>query len=327
MKHARGAAGGDLILFIFFLIVLGIVWALTGGPDRSISRQGPFLNPPFPLGDGSAYSVPGVAIPEINSGGDFDYSNGSPETRDNTTLADLISRIRGGSRSSEANSPYADLVELSTGQIRSTDPSSEYVVLKTNRDVAGRLTISDWRIESTVSLTGVTLGSASYLPFSGQINSESPVAVGPNTTIYIVTGRSPIGASFRSNRCTGYFEQFQDFSPSLQEECPFPEDELHSAVSRGDFVPNDSCIDFVDSIRRCQLTVSNIPTSVGNLCQSFILADLTYNGCVNLHKAEATFYKDEWRIYLDRDQELWKEKNDRIRLLDENGLVIDVLSY
>ena len=63
MKNMRGAAGGDLLLFIFFLIILGIVWGLTGGPGRSISLEGPFLNPPFPLGDGSAYNVPFVSIP------------------------------------------------------------------------------------------------------------------------------------------------------------------------------------------------------------------------------------------------------------------------
>jgi len=37
-------AGRDFLLFIFFLVVLGIAWFLTGGPSRTISHSGWFLN-------------------------------------------------------------------------------------------------------------------------------------------------------------------------------------------------------------------------------------------------------------------------------------------
>lgn len=327
MKYPRGAAGGDLILFIFFIIVLGIVWAVTGGPDRAISREGPFLNPPFPLGSGTAYGVPSVTIP---SAGDFESRNNTTSSGDSSFLSDLISSFRAGGdiAANEEKSPYAEHVSLSISNARNTDANKEYVTIKTSRNLSGTLTISDWRIESSVSTLGSKLGGAAYLPFSGQVNTELPVAIGPDTTVYVTTGRAPIGASFRTNTCTGYFAQFQDFEPRLRLDCPLPEDELAAKIQSGSgFIPSDACIDYVDGLRRCIFTTGGIPQTAGALCQDFVLNDLTYSGCVQLHKNDADFYKNEWRVYLDRDQELWKSKGDRIRLLDEQGKVIDVVSY
>jgi len=322
MKYSRGAAGNDFFFFIFFIIVLGIVWGLTGGPDRSISREGPFLNPPFPLGDGTAYNVPGVSIPSVNTS-----EQAGSQREDSGGISGIISRIRGGvSNSSEKQSPYAGMVSLSVGRAKDSDENKEYVTLKTSKSVEGRITISDWRIESTVSLIGTTLGGAAYLPYSGQVNQETPLALGPNTTVYVVSGRSPIGASFRVNSCTGYFAQFQEFNPDLKKECPSAEIELETSIN-ADFVPNESCLNFVEDIDRCELTLTSVPVEVGGACQDFIFNELTYNGCVQSHKSDPDFYKNEWRVYLDRDQELWKSSNERIRLLDENGLVVDAITY
>lgn len=321
MKQPRGAAGADLLFFIFFLVVLGIVWALTGGPDRAISRSGPFLNPPFPLGNGSAYTVPGIEVPSVSS----------PERSTRRTVRNALDNVLTRIRSNfgaiqEGRSPHAGSVSLSVGRARETDPHREYVVLKTNKSLTGNVSISNWRIESSETLAGTELGNAAYLPYSGEVNTELPVTVPSGTTLYIVSGRSPIGASFRTNTCTGYFAQFQEFEPDLKEECPLPENELSHNTQAG-FVPNGACLDFIEDIDRCTLTLTQIPPQVGGACQRFILEELTYSGCVTAHKDEPDFYKKEWRLYLDRDQELWQSSRERIRLLDENGLVIDVVSY
>lgn len=327
-RYARGAAGADLIFFIFFLIVLGIVWALTGGPSRDISREGAFLNPPFPLGSGEAYDVPGVSIPRVNTQRDAHTTTNTDIEEEPNTLQSIIARIRGEQTgiSTEDMSPYAGKVTFERGRPKNSSAETEYLKLETQSTVDGRIVISDWRVESAISLRGTTLGDAAYLPYSGQVNTESPVALGPDITIFVVSGRSPIGASFRVNTCTGYFAQFQEFTPDLREECPHPEDEL-KRVTNVDFIPNDACINFVENIRRCTFTTGSIPQQVGSACQNFILNELTYNGCVNAHKNEADFYKNEWYIYLDRDQELWNNTSDRIRLLDEDGLIVDELSY
>jgi hypothetical protein len=315
---------GDLLLFIFFLIVLGVIWAMTGGPSRDISRAGPFLNLPFPLGSGTAYSVPTVPIPSTpQSAGD----SGGGSATTNETLSDIIARLRGNAGGSKTVSPYAASTTLSTSNARNTDPKTEYVTIKFSKDTAGQRAISNWRIESAVSSLGAMLGPASYLPYTNTGSSEVPVSVGANATIYVITGRSPLGESFRKNLCTGYFTNSQTYTPSLAQECPRPEDELKRTVSVG-FIPSDPCVNYIKTIAACQLVNTvKIPANAGDQCSNFITTTLTYNGCVNAHKNDAGFYKNEWYIYLDRDQELWKNQNEQIRLLDENGKVVASVSY
>lgn len=322
VKQPRGAAMGDLLLFIFFLIVLGVIWAMTGGPGRDISRTGPFLNLPFPLGSGTAYTVPTVPIPSTSQS---TSGSGGGSATTNETLSDIIARLRGGG--TKPASPHAPGVSLSSSNARNTDPKTEYITIKFSTDLEGQLAISNWRIESAVSALGTVLGPASYLPIGNTGPSEVPVSVGAGATVYLVTGRSPLGESFRKNLCTGYFTNSQTYTPSLTKECPRPDDELKRVVLAG-FIPSDPCVNYVKTISTCQLiNTAKVPVDVGDQCMNFIATTLTYNSCVNAHKNDVGFYKNEWYIYLDRDQELWKKENEHIRLLDETGKVIASVSY
>ena len=186
---------------------------------------------------------------------------------------------------------------------------------------------------SGASRTVVKIGEAAVIPFLGQVNVETPITVGGNTIVYVVTGRSPNGTSFRLSKCTGYFEQFQDFAPSLPTQCPLPEDELFNRPGSNSY--NDTCINFVEGLGRCTFNIGALPPLIGSQCQNFILNTLSYNGCISAHKNDPDFYRNEWRVYLGRDQELWKNETgsswqnarEEIRLLDENGKVVDVVSY
>lgn len=309
-KSPRGAAGTDLLLFVLFLIVLGVVWVFTGGPERPISHGSPFLD--SPLGENGIFGIPTV-------GGNASTTNdGSIISRVNNTLSGL--------QAGEEKSPYAEYVSLSISTAKQESPNEEYVTIKTSRTLSGTLTISDWRLESTVSGVSVTLGTASALPYFGQVNGEVPVAVSANTTVYITTGHSPIGSSFRLNSCTGYFEQHQDFEPRLPVECPLPILELNSASKKYGVNPAPACSSYISGLKQCE-TQTEVPSAMDSTCRSVVLSDLTYNGCVALHQGDADFYKSEWRLYLRQNQELWKQKGERIRLLDEAGRVIDVVSY
>lgn len=324
MKQPRGSAGGDFLFFIFFLIVLGVVWALTGGPKRDISHAGPFLNLPYPLGNGAGYSIPSVPVPtqqQIEQAGGGGASSQKPET-----LVDIIARLRLGIGGSSGSSSYADSVNLSNGDTSATDPSKEYVVIKFDSDMKGKVPVSNWRIESAITTNGTTLGPAVALPFSGDLNQEGTVFAEAGTTLYVVTGRSPTGYSFRENICSGYFGNRQSFVPTLFQWCPRGKDELLVAAQKG-FQPSDACISYVEGLRTCQLVSTGFPLTVDDQCQSFITTTLTYNGCVYAHKTDKNFYKNTWYLYLDRSQELWKSKNDQIRLLDDSGEVVATMSY
>ena len=288
---------------------------MTGGPGRSISHAGPFLNLPFPLGNGAAYSVPSVNTPQATP---------APPNADNDTLSSIIAHLRGGT--TKGDSPYAGNLTLSVGNVQSTDPTAEYLVIRVSSNLVGQLSISNWKLESPVTALGAVIGPANPLPISGTGKNEASVTVGAGATIYVISGRSPEGESFRKNLCTGYFGNNQSFTPSLTRDCPRPSDELKKAAQAG-FIPTDACISYVNGLSSCQLVSVAFPQNIGSGCQSFITTSLTYNGCVDAHKTNADFYKNEWYLYLDRDQELWKSSNEQIRLLDENGKVVASVSY
>ncbi len=304
MKQPRGGAAGDLMFFIFFIIVLGIVWALTGGPERSISTSGPFLSPPF--GERSSDGIPSVDIPDQG-------------TRDNPLNA-FTNPFAG---LTEKKSPYASAIRLSAGRARSAGADEEYVRIESTDDLAAPVNISSWKLVSSETQYEATLGEASPLPYSGRVNDQYVVMLPAESTVYVVTGRSPIGTSFRTNVCTGYFTQFQDFEPGLDKKCPLAEDEL---AERG-LAVSEECKAYVEDINRCTLTTGTVPGNLGEVCRDFILNDLTYAGCVARHQDEPGFYNNEWRLYLNRTSELWKNANERIRLVDESGLLIDSVSY
>jgi hypothetical protein len=302
-----------LFVTIALLIGLGIAWYVTGGPERAISHGGPLLQAPPPLGGGGAYSVPGVSY--------GNYGTATSTSSSNTTTWGTFTNYLG--TFTEDKSPYAKYVTLDRAHADSTN--GEYVTVRVSRSAPATIVMSDWKLESTETLAKVSLGNASALPYAGQVNGEQTLALPPGATVYVVTGQSPIGVSFRTNQCTGYFGQFQTFTPSLPSECPRPLDEAERVLNANAYT--QACENYVRTIDECNNTLNAIPPGVGIECQNFIQNTLTYNGCVAAHKNEPEFYKNEWYIFLKRDQELWKNRGERIRLIDENGKVVSVVSY
>ena len=308
----------DLIVFILFLIALGVVWVYSGGAERSISRGGALLEPPAPLGSGRAYDAPRVTLRPATATDDDASSPGGWGPSVVTTFTNFLGTF------SEESSPYAKYVTLERGRADS-DLAGEYVIIRVSKSAPSKVTVSDWRLESTQQNIDVPLGSGTELPSANQINLEGPITVNPGAVLYVATRRSEVGTSFRANLCTGYFEQFQNFTPALKLECPRADDEAEFALNVAGLP--DSCRDTIDKLGRCIYHINALPGSIGAVCQDFILTKMTYVGCVNAHKNDPGFYKDEWRIYLRRDQQLWKSKYERVRLVDENKKVIDVVTY
>jgi len=148
----------------------------------------------------------------------------------------------------------------------------------------------------------------------------------PGEKAIIVTGRSPKGVSFRLNICTGYFSQFQNFTPSLPKQCPLQRDEDYPTGPNG---VTDICIDYLESIGRCETNVGSLPLLLASdpVCQEYISLNVHYGGCVNIHKNDSDFYKSEWRIFLGRGNALWKDRRETILLVDEEGKTVDSMSY
>ncbi len=313
-------ASKDLFFAITLLIALGVVWVFTGGADN-LSARNPFINPLPPLGSGETYSNFGIKI----SVPVFDFNN-FLDTRDPSLKED------GG-----------DLPELATlgeisgfkGQISFRRSSSgaqenradeEYVRIEANSRNKSSIDITGWKLSSPVSKTTYIIPKAAELPRSGVINRETEIKLRPKDVAIISTGRSPTGISFRTNICTGYFEQFKDFNPPLDKSCPLADNEF-DAVSIFDPEFDATCVEFLEDITRCEMPLSDFPIGLTNSCRSFISEKINYTGCIENHQSDVDFYKNEWRLYLGKTNPIWKDKREIIMLLDSENKIVDTLTY
>lgn len=322
-----GNAKSDLLIVILLVIMLGIAWVWTGGPTHVIAHQGGLFSAPWPLGPGgNAYTVPTIPLGDYPTSTDTGASTEAPVTPSKTSIFDYFFGYRaGGNPTDPSPSAYSSYVRLDRGGATNQDPKAEYITLYTSGSLQNSITITGWSLQSASGVTKFVIGSASQIPAFGDITTDAPITIGPNSTVTITTGPSPKGMSFRLNECTGYFSQFQTFSPTLPRECPRPRDEMIANPAKT--ANNPECETFVNNLSQCTLTIDAIPGKVGSDCTDFVLNTLSYNGCILKHKNDPDFYRNEWRVFLNRNQEIWNNNHDRILLLDENGKLVASVSY
>jgi hypothetical protein len=207
----------------------------------------------------------------------------------------------------------------------SADPKNEYIEISISQDAGMPVDLSEWTLSSDASGSSTRIPKGTEVPTSGIINAAQDIILPPGTRAIIVSGQSPIGASFRENKCIGYFSTFQNFYPPLPQTCPAPSTELASFYGAG-YIRDAACIDYVNKLSRCQVALSP-PVSASGVCQNFLVKYLNYNGCVDAHKNDADFKGDTWRIYLGRTSSMWRTRNEIVKLLDVNGKTVDAFSY
>lgn len=221
-------------------------------------------------------------------------------------------------------SPLSKTVSLSISSAGSSKPDQEYVTITVSSRHVGKVLLTGMTLKSMISGKGTTIGEGVSLPFAGVINDDAPIFLSPGEKAVIITGRSPTGYSFKLNACTGYFAQFQSFSPSLPRQCPDPLDEAEEFMGS----LTDSCYDYLNGLSRCTMPLQNIPVAyLDSSCHSFVTNKLNYKTCSEVHKDDKDFYKKEWRVYLGQSQELWKPRREVIKLLDQSGKVVDSVTY
>ncbi|MDO8408374.1 MAG: hypothetical protein Q7S95_04080 [bacterium] len=307
-----------LFLFIF------IIWIAVGGPTRGLSFQGPLLNSDnstsTSLSGGTSFSLPKapfrigeshVVLPGSSSGGSLLKSSGvgTPVT---------LSGIAYG-----VPSPYQGLVSMS--HYVSGAGANESIRLQASPRMNTPINVSGWTLKSEATEAASSIPRGTGLPTSGIVNAAQDIVLLPGEQAIVVFGSSPVGTSFKENKCVGYFAQFQRFSPSLPQNCPVPMSELQTHY-QGTYIKDAVCIDYVDGLSRCQAALSP-PSTVSGACQSFLVTYLNYNGCVNAHNNDPDFSGTTWRIYLGRTTPLFRTKHEVVKLLDAGGNTVDAFSY
>lgn len=224
----------------------------------------------------------------------------------------------------EKESIYKGAVSL-TYVNRGSKPEEEYVTLKATGSTTKTVLVTGWTLKSLTSGTSITIPKASYLFFANSVNSEDLVYLENGDTVYINTGYSPNGASFRVNKCSGYLSQFQTFIPYLSTNCPLPRNEDLSEIPARTI--NDACLDYINSFPSCRIQTETLPQNWSYECTRFISTKINYPTCVDNHKNDKDFNSHEWRIYLKRNDVLWKQRRETIVLYDNVGKIVDTLKY
>ena len=315
----------DAWFFVGVFAFIFLIWITTGGPTHPISFTGPTLSQPNPLGTGNYLSFPrapfgiggtNISLPGSSSGGGaVSGSNGQS-----------VPSFVGGMAFGEA-SPYRGIVSMShyVSSAGSIDPRNEYVELSVSQSANVPVDITGWTLQSDATGNAITVPRGTEVPTSGTVNAVQDIVLTAGTRAMLISGQSPIGGSFRENKCIGYFSSFQKFSPSLPQNCPTPSDELIANYGAG-YIRDAACIDYVNKISRCQVTLSP-PVTLSGTCQSFLVKYLNYNGCVDAHQKDTDFAGNVWRVYLGRTNSMWRTKNEVVKLLDSTGKTVDAFSY
>ena len=311
----------DAWFFIGIFVFIFLIWIATGGPLHPIAFTGPSLAQPGVLGGGTYLQLPrspyGLGSTNVSLPG----SSNDGGAQSNETPTSLSGSVFGPSSS------YRGVVSLNhyVSGAGSSDPKSEYIELYVAQDAGTPVTISGWTLSSDATGSSATIPRGTEVPVSGTVNASQDIVITPGKRALLISGQSPIGASFRENKCIGYFSTFQQFSPSLPQNCPTPSDELSSYYGAG-YIRDVACIDYVNKLSRCQVALSP-PTGVSVTCQNFLTQYLNYNGCLGAHQNDADFKGDTWRVYLGRTSSLWRAQHEIVRLTDATGKTVDAFSY
>lgn len=318
--HGGGGGGGGGILIAIFLVVLAS-WLMAGAAHRLplstiFSTRSPFgafsSTSPFSF----KLPIPTVPMP----------GNGGIGSNQGVAINDYSSDIvPAPTYTGVSGSPFQESVQFADVRgAAASDPSQEYIVLTANRRNTNPVVITGWRIESSTSGKGVTIGGGVINPVSGATENEGPIVLYPGDRAIVTTGRAPVGVSFRENECTGYFGKFQPFTPGLANYCPSAGSDL--ARFGGALNAEEQCVGTAQQLSSCT-TVTSAPVGVSQSCTAFLEHYESYNGCLSVHQNDGNFELPVWRVYLGQNHELWNNSHDYLELLDADGNLVSSATY
>jgi hypothetical protein len=252
-----------------------------------------------------------------------------PTTVQKQNLTDVQTDFQTALKEKELNGQFSVykgrliISQVSTSEVGSSGEVNESVRLSVSGSAGGKIPLTGMVLKSLVSGNSATIAGGAVVPNPNDVNATETIFLSAGDNVYILTGRSPNGLSFRLNKCIGYLGQNQTYNPSLPNECPLVRNE---ALPQAPNALNDACLNYLQGIGSCQI-VANPPGTQSHECQQFVIERTNYNWCLSKHRNDSDFFKNEWRVYLGRGNRLWKNSREVIRLIDQDGKIVYETTY
>lgn len=295
-----------------------LYFGMRSDPDvvrlqQFLQSQGFFTYPQF---TGNYFTVTQEAVKSFQRARGIQPVSGYFGPRSRAAVA-LIPGPGGGSAT--GLSPYKGKILISSVSGNSSEPESESITVEniTDKDT---ISITSFRIESS-------RGGSIAIPYGqnipglyGAINND-PVVLRPGDRAMITIGRQEGNVNFRENLCTGYLDQANKFNPSLSRDCPRPDTRALVDLS-------DRCISIVSSASTCRTVTSSFPDRLlDNQCAAYVDAHLNYPGCVNDYRSDPDFYARRWLVWMQRNEEFFRNSLEHVILKDQQGRVVAEYKY
>ena len=216
-------------------------------------------------------------------------------------------------------SPYYGDVEIDDVSYDEDDFEDDYLVIENNGDES--IDMGDWTIK-TNNETAAIPQAIHKLRHPLSANTPADIELASDDEIIVSLGLSPQGENFRVNKCTGYLDQYKQFEPSLDEDCPELDESEYSHLK-------SACREFINDLDKCEIPDYSDNYAIGSdsECTGFLNDEFNYSKCYEDHEQEADFFGDEWRVFLGKSIDIFNNNGDTIILRDAGGLVVDEYSY
>lgn len=199
----------------------------------------------------------------------------------------------------------------------------ESITISVSHSAPKPIDISEWQIWSVATGNRATIGKGLLYPQENGGGLLSPIILNPGEEAIVYTGLSPLKYSFKQNICFGYMEkQFNSYR--INNQCPYLED---AALPLPFFDRRDECKEFIERLPQCEVPNkdADYPDGISEQCQNHIESLVGYDNCMNYWRNNENFLYEDWFVYLNRTGKMYRDRNEKILLFDERGILVDEL--
>ncbi len=300
IEWMRGQAN---ILILFFIVAV----LIFGGSALFKNRLQQFASSTIP------------AVEKTSSSGsspNFQPSSG-------TSVGAAPQTGANGSASPKPVTPPAERAGAVTvsGVSPSYDGERATVTLQTNLNDGESVDVTGWMLETNKRRLYLPQAVRAYQVNGANTEGDMVLQKGNYVTLY-AGSLSPVGYSFRVNKCMGYLDAEYQFPSLLPNECPVPARSSYETLAGW-------CQNYIQSLGNCALpstmTTNSWRGDDGNACRSFVNDFFTVAHCYQSFQGDALL-DNEWRVWVNIAN-VFDPQHDVVKLINTDGKVISTYVY